>query len=66
MTFRFQLSALSACIGAALCVAAPSSAQTLPAPMVDAARKAVQGNPEVQARWNGFLASGDEREVARG
>jgi adhesin transport system outer membrane protein len=41
-------------------------AQATPAPLVEAARKAVLKNPEVQARWNGFLASGDEREVARG
>ena len=41
-------------------------AQTLPAPMVQAARKAVVSNPEVQARWNGFKAAGNERDVARG
>jgi adhesin transport system outer membrane protein len=41
-------------------------AQTLPAPMVQAARKAVVSNPEVQARWNGFKAAGSERDVARG
>ncbi len=43
-----------------------SQAQTLPAPMVQAARKAVVSNPEVQARWNGFKAAGSERDVARG
>jgi len=41
-------------------------AQTLPAPMVQAARKAVVSNPEVQARWNGFKAANSERDVARG
>ena len=41
-------------------------AQTLPAPMIQAARKAVVSNPEVQARWNGFNAAGNERDVARG
>ncbi len=41
-------------------------AQSLPAPMVEAARKAVVSNPEVQARWNGFKAAINEREVARG
>jgi outer membrane protein, adhesin transport system len=41
-------------------------AQTLPAPMIQAARKAVVSNPEVQARWNGFKAAGNERDVARG
>jgi len=33
---------------------------------VQAARKAVASNPEVQARWNGFKAAGNERDVARG
>ena len=41
-------------------------AQTLPEPMVQAARKAVASNPEVQARWHGFLAASNERDVARG
>ena len=40
-------------------------AQTLPEPLVQAARKAVASNPEVQARWHGFLAASNEREVAR-
>lgn len=43
-----------------------AQAQNLPAPMVQAARKAVATNPEVQARWNGFNAAGNERDVARG
>ncbi len=43
-----------------------TQAQNLPAPMVEAARKAVASNPEVQARWNGFNAAGNERDVARG
>ena len=43
-----------------------AQAQTLPDPMVDAARKAVVSNPEVQARWHGFQAAGNERDVARG
>ncbi len=41
-------------------------AQTVPEPMVMAARQAVTSNPEVQARWRGFLAAGNERDVARG
>lgn len=43
-----------------------AQAQNLPEPMVQAARKAVATNPEVQARWNGFNAAGNERDVARG
>lgn len=41
-------------------------AQNLPEPLVQAARRAVVGNPEVQARWHGFKAALDERDVARG
>lgn len=43
-----------------------AQAQTVPEPMVQAVRKAVTTNPEVQARWNGFKAAGNERDVARG
>jgi len=43
-----------------------AQAQGLPEPLVQAARKAVVSNPEVQARWNGFKAAGNERDVARG
>ncbi len=43
-----------------------AQAQSLPEPLVQAARKAVVSNPDVQARWNGFKAAGDERDVARG
>jgi adhesin transport system outer membrane protein len=43
-----------------------AQAQNLPEPLVQAARKAVASNPEVQARWNGFRAAGDERGIARG
>lgn len=41
-------------------------AQSIPEPLLQAARKAVVSNPEVQARWNGFQAAGEERGVARG
>ena len=41
-------------------------AQSLPDPIVQAMRQAVTTNPEVQARWNGFKAAGNERDVARG
>lgn len=43
-----------------------AQAQSLPEPLVQAVRKAVVSNPEVQARWNGFKAAGNERDVARG
>ena len=51
---------------AALLVSWGVQAQSLPEPLVQAARKAVVSNPEVQARWNGFLAAESERKVARG
>lgn len=41
-------------------------AQAIPEPLVQAARKAVASNPEVQARWHGFRAATEERDVARG
>lgn len=40
-------------------------AQALPEPLVQAARKAVASNPEVQARWNGFRAADGDRDIAR-
>ena len=48
------------------CVSSVVLAQALPEAMVSAARKAVLSNPEVQARWNGFNAADNERQVARG
>ena len=43
-----------------------AAAQGLPEPLVNAARKAVTTNPEVQARWHNFTAADNERNVARG
>lgn len=59
---RAKLSLLTVAVLASLGV----QAQSLPEPLVQAARKAVASNPEVQARWNAFKAAGDERGVARG
>ncbi len=42
-----------------------AQAQSLPDALVQAARKAVVGNPEVQARWHGFNAAESERGAAR-
>jgi adhesin transport system outer membrane protein len=50
--------ALLGCYGA--------QAQALPETLVKAARQAVLTNPEVQARWNGFKAAGQEQATARG
>jgi len=43
-----------------------AQAQSLPEPLVQAARKAVVSNPEVQVRWHGFQAAESERNAARG
>lgn len=43
-----------------------TQAQPLPEALVQAARQAVLSNPEVQARWNGFKAAGQEQASARG
>jgi len=53
-------------IATAVLISLGAQAQMVPDPLVQAARKAVANNPEVQARWNGFLAANDERDVARG
>ena len=50
--------ALTGCFGA--------QALALPETLVKAARQAVLTNPEVQARWNGFKAAGQEQSTARG
>jgi adhesin transport system outer membrane protein len=42
-----------------------AQAQTLPETLVQAARQAVLTNPDVQARWNGFKAAGNEQDIAR-
>ena len=61
MTRKYTFSVIAAVVLTSMGL----GAQTLPEPMVQAARKAVASNPEVQARWHGFLAASNEREVAR-
>src|SRR5574343_192202 len=53
-------------IAAAVLMGYSAHAQTVPDALVQAARKAVTSDPEGQARWHGFLAAGNERNVARG
>lgn len=43
-----------------------TQAQVLPEPLLQAARKAVLTNPDVQARWNGFKAANNEQDALRG
>lgn len=42
-----------------------AQAQALPETLLKATRQAVLTNPEVQARWNGFKAAGQEQTAAR-
>jgi adhesin transport system outer membrane protein len=42
-----------------------AQAQSLPKQLVDVTRKAVVTNPEIQARWREFTASGFEQDFAR-
>lgn len=62
MTSRAKLTVLALALLASL----GAQAQSLPDPLVQAARKAVVSNPEVQARWHGFRAAQSERNAARG
>ena len=52
-------------VAAAVLTSTNAWAQALPQALVDAARKAVVSNPDVQARWFGFRAADAERSVAR-
>lgn len=49
-----------------LAFASASAAAQQPATLPDAVKKALLGNPEVQARWHAFLATRHEEDVARG
>ena len=62
MIKKAKLSLLTISVLAAL----GAQAQGLPEPLIQAARQAVASSPEVAARWNGFKASANERDVARG
>lgn len=62
MTLKLSL------VAALVAVAFSAGAQTkngAPDPMIEAVRKAVASNPEVQAKWNGFLAADSQRDVAK-
>lgn len=62
MTYKSKLSVLTLAVLTSLGV----QAQKLPAPLIEATRKAVTNNPEVQARFKAFNASTDDRDIARG
>ncbi|NVO07748.1 MAG: TolC family outer membrane protein, partial [Rhodoferax sp.] len=42
-----------------------NNAAKLPAPLVQAVKKAVTSNPDVQSKFNGFLSAGSLRDIAR-
>jgi len=55
-------------LASSLTLALAAGAQTqsnVPDPLVQAVRKAVASNPEVQAKWNGFLAADNLRDIAK-
>lgn len=56
---------MSACTLAQAQTAAPPVKPTLPAPLLEAVKKAVATNPEVQAKWNAFLAADSQRDIAK-
>ena len=60
-----RLAVTSAALAVSILVACSATAQTLPQPLIEVARKAVVGNPEIQARWREFTAAGHEHEFAR-
>lgn len=66
MSNTFKLSFLA--FAAALSVSAhaqSASPQAQPDPLVQAVRRAVATNPDVQAKWNGFKAADYQRDVAK-
>ncbi len=74
---RVALIALAVCMSASSLAQAQTQAQkpaqppapvvrpTLPAPLLEAVKKAVATNPEVQAKWNAFLAADSQRDIAK-
>ena len=67
MNFPSQaaLLALVVGVGAHAQTQAPVVKPTLPTPLVQAVQQAVATNPEVQAKWNGFLAADSQRDIAK-
>jgi adhesin transport system outer membrane protein len=55
-----------ACLVTLACLQIASAGAAPPDALRDAARKAVVGNPEVQARWHAFRAADAEQDAARG
>ncbi|MEY3382012.1 MAG: hypothetical protein RL468_2610, partial [Pseudomonadota bacterium] len=49
-----RLAVTSAAFAVSILVASSALAQALPQPLIEVARKAVVGNPEIQAKWREF------------
>lgn len=60
----FKLSLLAAAAVITISAGAQTTKSALPDPMVQAVRKAVATNPEVQAKWNAFMAADSQRDIA--
>ena len=65
MKHQLKLSLLAAAVVASFSVGAQTKS-ALPEPLLQAVRKAVATSPDVQAKWNGFLAADSQRDIARG
>ena len=62
----FKFTVIAATIATSLSVSAQTaSSKGLPDLLVQAVRKAVASNPDVQAKWNGFKAADSQRDVAK-
>ena len=62
--FKFSLFAASVAVSFSV-NAQTTSPKGLPDLLVQAVRKAVASNPDVQAKWNGFKAADSQRDVAK-
>jgi adhesin transport system outer membrane protein len=66
MSSIFKFSFLAVSVAMSLSAnAQTSSPNGLPELLVQAVRKAVASNPDVQAKWNGFKAADSQRDVAK-
>lgn len=65
---KIKLHVTKTLIFAAVLASLPLSAtaQSLPEPLVRSIQQAINVNPDVQSRWNDFLAAGYERDATRG
>jgi adhesin transport system outer membrane protein len=56
---------LLAALGAQAQIATATKPSNLPTPLVQAVKKAVNTNPDVQAKWTGFMAADSQRDIAK-